>query len=1098
MTGKIVFLIFLLAAFAAVTVALVIRIGDRRATGHPESAAATTDTDSHETMDITDNVIKTEGAEPAIAAFVPADSELISLSGGASHGSLTAETGTRSDIFNVIDFNEKGASAEFTVDMSSPEPRDPGEPVVIAIREIHRENEEVFAYTVSVDGRDVYFRTYGQIASAPNVLYVLVPRKDIIDLKNVTVGIASGSGAVFSISDVTVYTRLFEANRASGADDRLGIYLHSSDSVEKAYEHINDFKGFSFDLYRLGLLFKIDYMNKTPDEITSSVIRMLNAAGENGWDIQLMPTVYWGQPNLPDGQSGMMTDAKYQQIAFNSLDGRYYGSVPNVYGSTVWITSASDVLNGAFTSKIESVFKRIGGIVGQARANGRFDGRVAVVIEHGVCYKGPESSVGVTFNALDCADFGPLMKALAAADGVDLDPTDGLSRTEKLWMIKHHADYFQELADAYNNALGSDPIIVSGANVRYPTEQTADNLLTHGVQWTERSPAYGDMLASGWKSGVGDGMYSSSEDMWWDDPRFYQYKAAYGRIGTVNFEVSYSRSTDLTGRRGLLRKAYELGFEYLTLFNDSTSYGTAKIIADLDSIGNEKATYTVNHYDVPLLDANFNRDVSVGDWKKIYGVTESANAVYDTKNGVLRVGNPAEPGHITFKVAADGVSENGLKLHIESMRSGGRVRICVDGATLGEPGTGEQTNYVNRFVSNDYDVRDVTKGKTSCEIRIELTGNATVRAVAVYDTFGTNSGQLNGVSLTRAQARVLALNTEREALARNMLSRYMDKRGINDDTYSVGRSLIGQGSFVTAYGYLSQRLSETLPATFTVKKNGFLGGLDIYAETGGTNPLSVTVLSKDKTSASFSFFTGFASSSSASREMTLTVRGLSDGNYDLNETSFNEYVLKKSESGTIPSKDGAVRFTVTVKYGSAASFETPGTITGRVLVSGGTSVTIMTRDLRAAEYSPKLQFSFSESCAFSRRADGSDVTEPKKPEPGDFVVLTLSQDGTVVRADSAYGRKTGVITSYTPPDFSDPDTPNGIITFGDGSFELEYLSYTTEIISDGVKKYARAFTDDELSSLFAGSTASIEYCPEFYGERYRVQKITIEQRGRFG
>ncbi|MBP5255893.1 MAG: hypothetical protein J6Z80_02440, partial [Clostridia bacterium] len=97
------------------------------------------------------------------------------------------------------------------------------------------------------------------------------------------------------------------------------------------------------------------------------------------------------------------------------------------------------------------------------------------------------------------------------------------------------------------------------------------------------------------------------------------------------------------------------------------------------------------------------------------------------------------------------------------------------------------------------------------------------------------------------------------------------------------------------------------------------------------------------------------------------------------------------------------------------------------------------------------------------------------------------------------GRKTGVITSYTPPDFSDPDTPNGIITFGDGSsFELEYLSYTTEIISDGVKKYARAFTDDELSSLFTGSTASIEYCPEFYGERYRVQKITIEQRGRFG
>ncbi len=1043
-------------------------------------------------VEIVENRINTGAVPASVAARVAAGDSRIRLSGGAAGGNLTAETGTRSDRYAVINFKKRGSAAEFALDLSRPVPKSSAEPVVLAIREIHRENGEVLAYTVYVDGKAVYFRTYGQIASAPNVLYVLVPRSSISDLKNVSVKIVSEGTSVFSVSDITVYTRLFESVSAEGGDDRLGIYLHSAASIEKAKSHINDFKGYSYNLYRLGLLYKVDYMNSTADEAVSGINSLLGVAGAAGWDVQLMPTVYWGQPNMTDGQGGMMTDAKYHQIAFSSIDGKYYGTTPNRNSSVVWITSASSVLNSSFAAKIKNVFGRVAGIIGQSHANGSFDGRVAVVMEHGVCYKGPDSSTGVSYNELDCADVGPLMVALAKKDGVTLDPSDGLNRTEKLWMIKHHADYNQFLADAYNEALGSESILVSGGSVFYPVYQTADNVLTHGVQWTERAPSFGDALVSGWKSGVGTGMYSSSEDMWWDDARFYQYKAAYGRVGTVNFEVSYSQSHDLTGGRSLLRKAYELGFEYLTLFNDASSYGTAKIIRDLDGIGSEKASFTVNHYDVPVLDACFSRDAAVSDWENVYGVESAENVTLDTKNGVLRLENTGEPGSISFRVKAGGTFENGLKLHVESLAGGGTITVYAGGVSLGRTGTGSATNYVNKFVSADYDIRSESKGKSSFDVKIVLTGSATVRAVVASDTFGVASGQLNGVSLTRSEARTLTLVTEREALAGNMLQRYYVKAGGKDAVYRTAYDLILQGKYKTAYEFLSQCLSEALPARFTVDGEGYLGQLGIYAKAGGNWPIGVTVLSKGGMSASFSFFTGYSGTQSANSKITMTVSGLDKGTYRLSETSFNTYTLKKVSGGKIKAENGTAEFTVTVLYGSADSVAKHKTAAGRVVSTGGSTVTILSQDTNVSAYSPRAQFSFTKSCEFSRRAEGSDETLPEKPQAGDYVILTFGNDGrAVVKAEAVYGRATGEIVSYIPPDYSDPDTHNGLIVFGNGrTFELEYLSYTTSLTVDGATKYVRALTDDELAEILIGKTVSIEYCPEYYGNYFRVLKIT--------
>ena len=261
----------LILALAAIAISGAVLIRNGKITP-PDTAFAQSSGDKDEkgngdrTVTITDNMIDVNAAGPSVAARIAAGDKAIKLSNGAETGMLTAATGTRSDTYSVINFTNRGAAAELHADISEPVPESASEPVVIAIREIHRENGEVLAYRVYVDGSAVYFRTYGQIASAPNVLYVLVPRSEISDFKNVGIKIVSESRAVFSVADVTVYTRLFETEAEENPDDRLGIYLHSADSVDKAKAHISDFSGYSYGLYRLGLLFKIDYMNKTPDK----------------------------------------------------------------------------------------------------------------------------------------------------------------------------------------------------------------------------------------------------------------------------------------------------------------------------------------------------------------------------------------------------------------------------------------------------------------------------------------------------------------------------------------------------------------------------------------------------------------------------------------------------------------------------------------------------------------------------------------------------------------------------------------------------------------------------------------------------------------
>lgn len=1050
-----------------------------------ESSSGDTDGKREDDMDITN--LTTAVADRLCARD---RTHGLKLSENSAVTRLTATTGTLSEEYDVITFSGKGASAEWVMDLSSPVSDDQNEPIILSVKEIHRENEETLAYTVYVNDQTVYFRTYTQLASAPNRYYILLKRDSVADLSRVTIRIESECKTEFSIAEITAYTDLFAAAKREGLDTGLGIYLHSASSVDKAKTHLSDFAGYDYRLYNLGLLFKLDYMNLTPDAAVTALTDYLAIASKNNVNLQIMPTLYWGQPNLPDGKGGMFTDSKYQQITYNSLLDRYFGTNPNVYSSTTWVTSASEVLNNACAAKIETVFSRFSGLLNQYRASGQYSNRVSIVMEHGVCYKGQSTSTGEAFSFMDCADFGPLMIALAKADGVVLDPTDGLSREEKLWMIKHHADYNQTLADAYRRAFGSDPVISGTDGIIFPDSQVSDNIFTHGVQWTERSPANSDDLVSGWKSGIGRGMYSSSEDMYWDDVRFYQYKASYGRVGTVNFEVSYSKSRDLYD---LLRKGYELGFEFITLFNDDSSYNTAEILKELDEIDSEISDYTVNHYDRALLSADFNRDTAITDWMERYGAAEISGLVYDTENGVLKSENPALGGYIVFRISDDGdIFENGLRIWTESK---GAIELSAGTSPaalvkIGKLKTVGGINYVNSFIGSSFEIKSAS-GHDEYFIRLDLSSSATLKAVDVFTVFGKMSGQLNGVTTTRKEQRILSLWTQKERLSENLLQTYLEKRdGNRSKTVEDAEILIDRGLYISAYKRISSGLSEALPATYVVKGKSKLGDLPITVSTGVSYYGQITVLSLSDNSAEMSFFSNYQYNEKA-RQLTVTFSGLDDGRYSFRETSFNRYTLEKDKNGEYTAKDGSLSVTVQVKFGSGDRKYT--TVSGRVTDIKGSLVTMTVQNPEISLWSRSVTFELAENCVMQRSADGTSTSANEAPHKNDYLVLVFDQSGEkAVQATATYGKTEGTVAEYIPPDYSDPDTPNGLVKLTDGRiFEIEYLDYSTQLVYNNSGRNVRTYSDTELGNILSGHSVTIEYCPEYYGEYQRIMKITV-------
>ena len=166
-----------------------------------------------------------------------------------------------------------------------------------------------------------------------------------------------------------------------------------------------------------------------------------------------------------DGEGGKFGDIKHQQICYNpdiefdydpelaillgnKYNKHYKKTIPNIWSNTPWLTMNSKSLNNYRYEKIKNIFNIIEKT--DKKPNTWLTG---IFIENEPKYWDMITDNSTLYNTRLWADFNPYTVADAKKDGIDLDPTDGLSKKELLWLHANVARYNQESANAANKEI---------------------------------------------------------------------------------------------------------------------------------------------------------------------------------------------------------------------------------------------------------------------------------------------------------------------------------------------------------------------------------------------------------------------------------------------------------------------------------------------------------------------------------------------------------------------------------------------------------------------------------------------------------------------
>lgn len=316
-----------------------------------------------------------------------------------------------------------------------------------------------------------------------------------------------------------------------------------------------------------GFSAEIRYANQPADRVRRDVENCAKWSKQYSLPAMLGLVAWWSGTPLweSDGQGGRFGDIKYQQVCYapdseqpedanlKALLGDRYNrhyclSVPNQWSSTPWLTMNSRALN-------DYRYKRMDEAVALLKETGKGNARWidSIYLENEPRYWDTDCEAGNDKRHAGTlwADFNPLVIEAAKKDGIDLNPSDGLSNEELLWLHRNVGKYNQECVDAVNKSLGRNGL-ASGLPV-----------YTHSLQLKEMfpggrvgHPASEWAYASGVRSGI-EGM--------WSQPSDFARTREWGRWANVNREENDGRHID--EHLWDLRVTYMMGGDLYNSYN---------------------------------------------------------------------------------------------------------------------------------------------------------------------------------------------------------------------------------------------------------------------------------------------------------------------------------------------------------------------------------------------------------------------------------------------------------------------------------------------------------------------------------------------------
>lgn len=948
--------------------------------------------------------------------------------------------------FTVRTITGTGSSLSFTL-----RPPAVTSSLILEIQEIHQRRESAFAYTVTINGIDSYFRTYAEKGAGPNHWFMALP-ESCLTSDFITVTITSAGAPPFSLGRVWLYGDFFTTVDSLEEIYRPMMLMGKFDKPGPDQPSMQSFGPF-------GSFIKNDYANLPAAVTKGNLTQMLTESGTTHRPFQFLlngPT-WGGALSGPDGRGGYFNDVRYSVLSYDQAYDIFVPSFPNMWGSTFWATFRDPWLNRMLARRFSEGLNGHTRVIDYLKVQGH-DPQPYFLREMG-------------------PPLGEITEATitsAAAEGITLDPKLGLDADARRWLYRDAVRLWEEIAVSHAESISRDSIVVDRGTVRLPTSQLSEEQYSHTIFKSE-APMQ-DARWFGGQTGMVPGLWSTGE-LFWDRFDYYDYVKANGKLVHGNLEA-----TILKNDCSPLRNLYASGFQYVCFLNDGPEFTAC--IRNADACDDLPALPAVHHerviFSVPIgLQGTMGRTDQIIDHDNVIIQRQSHENADVTTTAKLLVKDLNRQGQITWRVTTGGEPFTaGLSLRLNGRIAPGpgkNIEIWTGATidTLRRHCVLSETdlpcpNHWTPFMTStcDLDLGTSMVGDRQVIIRLKLIANQATDAVFLIDAQVTSqwprrSGPMNVPTWTMRQQRTLQLWIQDRVVAQRLLDRYANEGG-DAEILSKAQNLAREFRYRSVQRLLLGELSQILPARYVIRGHGRLGrhGIDITLP-GVDDVLVITLETLSSTDCSFT-----VDAPTEVQPFILTWSPSHPGPYRLTQRIANHYHLEiNSDSEGITPQQGVLTVAATFAALAKPSKRLPNTFIARFLDGNRQCIRVDTQDLDLMDCQEALELVVSPKVSCQRIPERLSVsTEDSWPRPFDRVTLSLNPQGQVEAITALYGADQGRILQVIPPSPRGAFTNGGIILDNGNHYEFSYgttldtvamrgrfCAYETRMISQGLQ-----------------------------------------------
>lgn len=1022
------------------------------------------------------------------------------IKGTGNYEMINVEIGSLRPTYPVVTLSRYGStlSAKMRVNL----PRDGVKQILLEVQEIHNRRPQTLAYTIQVNGKDIYFRTYDEMSAGPNHYFVQVP----VSLANkgfLSIVFRNESNAPFSVAKVWAYgdfnalahaevtyqpmavaedaTWLLNDFVTKGADVTPKRSKFDKETDIKAWDVLK--KRMSGTGFAPSIFTNISYGNMTFSDVKKLIDKDLWRAVNSNIDMNIaFNASEWGyHPNGQDGLGGYFSDIKYSKVLYNVKKNDYRATWLNTPGNTTWPTWNNSQLNKYLAHRL-------------TKAVQYFCDRRDFLLARG--YNVPNPVMNQEWG-LSVMDHNDATLSLAKKEGVELTPeSDSLSVEQKKWIFSNLCKTTSRFGEVFDKATGKNRIIIRQGKVFLPDNQTKDD--NYFQTFADPIEPYYDDKWAGWQFGVSQSAWASGEFLPQLPSAYYDYIIALGKLTAPNMERLGLPKLDY------YQTLYQRGCRQVTPINAHAG-DLDEFLPQALGMDNKPADAPV-HCDRKLLEFRY---LSKGGLGPTDILIEARNVKNTTDPGTydcLKLVNAESPGVITYKITNEYPDSNrpilvNLVCKLPEDKQG-KISFAVGEnlnglkivSTLTTKNVSPVENYHWRSTGTANLGTSVSNLKTFY-LQIRIIGNsiddAIIERFRIVQAWGKQSGNLySNTGFDMKQMRTLNLWIQDRAVFERTLADYQKQSG-EDKIYKLASNLAKLGQYKSAYKILSGAISNALPVGFAVSNYGKLANYPIEVKVFDEKEVVLVDLIKlDSNAFEFNL------KSEKKVDCQIIFKMLKNGaTFTVEKKYGNHYCVYPAKEKIIDNKvtNGQLTVNCTVIPEDEYRIKLPKKLSGVYLSSNSEGIFIETQQDELWLDNPIFVLTVKNTNYQRKPAGGSDEVRMAKPTQRDQVDILIDSTGVATHVNATFGVIQDKIKAFYPPKATG-ETSNGAIELENGNrFEISNMWWNTDLIAlPPLKSFVRANSNEALINAFTpGKEVKIEFCPYTYNGRLpRINKIS--------